>query len=161
MIGGTGSQNLYRRYYEAVAAVCDYAAEKRVGIVLKPHGGLNATGPQCRRTIELVGHRNFTLWYDPGNIYYYSNGELNPAEDARTVSGIVTGMCVKDFTMSAKDVRVNPGEGKVDFPAVLAQLKKGGFTRGPLVIETLARGDLPTLLAAARKARKFVEGLVA
>ena len=167
MIGGTGDQKLYRRYYEAVANVCDYAAEKRVGIVLKPHGGLNATGPQCRKTIELVGHKNFTLWYDPGNIYYYSNGELNPAEDARTVPGIVTGMCVKDFTMStkdgklAKDVMVNPGEGKVDFPAVLAQLRKGGFTHGPLVIETLARGDLPTLLAAARKARKFVDGLIA
>ena len=88
-------------------------------IVLKPHGGLNATGPQCRKAIELVGQRNFTLWYDPGNIYYYSDGKLDPAEDARTVSGIVTGMCVKDFTMStsggkrSKDVMVNPGEGKI------------------------------------------------
>jgi len=167
LVGGMGNRELYHRYYKAIAEVCDYAAEKRVGIVLKPHGGLNATGPQCRKAVELVGHRNFTLWYDPGNIYFYSDGKLEPVDDARTVDGLVTGMCVKDFTMSvkddkvSKDVLVNPGDGKVDFPAVLARLKKGGFTHGPLVIETLARGDLPALFAAAKKARKFVETLVA
>jgi sugar phosphate isomerase/epimerase len=166
MIGGTGDKDLYGRYYKAVAEVCDYAAEKQVGIVLKPHGGLNATGPQCRKAIELVAHKSFTLWYDPGNIYYYSEGELDPVEDAPSVAGIVTGMCVKDFMMSRKDgklvrdVMINPGEGRVDFPAVLDRLRKGGFTRGPLVIETLARGDLPALLAAARKARVFVEHLL-
>lgn len=167
LLGGTGDPKLYDRYYKAVAAVCDEAAEKRVGLVLKPHGGLNATGPQCRKAIEHVGHSNFTLWYDPGNIYYYSDGKLDPVDDARTVTGIVTGMCVKDFTMSVedgkvnKDVLVNPGEGRVRFPAVMAELKKGGFTRGPLVIETLAQGKLPALLEAARNARRFVEGLVA
>jgi len=167
LIGGTGNRNLYQRYYKAVAETCDYAAAKKVGIVLKPHGGLNATGPQCRKAIELVGHKNFTLWYDPGNVYYYSDGKLNPAEHAQSVRGIVTGMCVKDFKMTtkngkiAKDVLVDPGDGMVDFPAVLAQLKKGGFTHGPLIIETLAPGDLPSLLTAARKAREFVKALVA
>jgi sugar phosphate isomerase/epimerase len=167
LLGGTGDRKLYRRYYKAVAEICDYAAAKRVGIVLKPHGGLNATGPQCRKTLGLVQHGNFTLWYDPGNIYYYSNGQLDPVEDAQTVDGIVTGMCIKDFTMSTKDgkvtrdVLVDPGDGKVDFPAVLARLKKGGFTRGPMVIETLARGNLSTLLVAAKKARLFVRALVA
>jgi sugar phosphate isomerase/epimerase len=167
MLGGLGDAKLYQRYYKAVAEVCDYAAEKKVGIVLKPHGGLNATGPQCRKTVELVGHKNFTLWYDPGNIFFYSDGKLDPVQDAPAVAGLVSGMCVKDFTMSgegekiSKEVMLTPGTGKVDFPAVLAALKKGGFTGGPLVIECLARGDLPALLAEAKKARKFVEGLVA
>jgi sugar phosphate isomerase/epimerase len=166
MVGGTGDPKLYDRYYRAIAEVCDYAAEKRVGLVLKPHGGLNATGPQCRKTVRMVGHRNFTLWYDPGNIYYYSDGRLDPVDDLPTVDGLVTGMCVKDFTMSekdgevTKDVLVNPGDGMVDFTAVVNGLKKGGFTSGPLVIETLARGELPELLSAARKARQFVETLV-
>ena len=167
MLGGTGDANRYDDYYKAVAETCDYAAEKRVGLVLKPHGGLNATGSQCAKTIKRVGHKSFTLWYDPGNIFYYSDGKLDPIEDAPSVAGIVSGMCVKDFTMTVEDgkpskvVDVNPGDGKVDFPAVMAQLKKGGFTRGPLVIETLAPGSLPERLAAARKARLFVEALVA
>jgi sugar phosphate isomerase/epimerase len=166
MLGGTGDAKLYDRYCKAVAEAGDYAAEKKVGLVLKPHGGLNATGPQCCKTIELVEHRNFTLWYDPGNIYYYSEGTLDPVDDAATVAGIVTGMCVKDFTMSVKDgevtrdVLVNPGDGRVRFPAVMTELKKGGFTHGPLIIETLAEGDLPTLLESARRARRFVEALV-
>jgi sugar phosphate isomerase/epimerase len=134
--------------------------------VLKPHGGLNATGAQCRKAVELVGHKSFTLWYDPGNIYYYSDGTLDPVEDAPTVAGLVTGMCVKDFRMSSeagkpsKDVALTPGTGRVDFPAVLAALKKGGFRGGPLVVECLTPGDLPSILAEAKKAREFVEGLV-
>jgi len=166
MVGGTGNEKLVADYYQAVAEVCDYAAEKNVGIVLKPHGGLNATGPQCRKCIERVGHKNFTLWYDPGNIFYYSDGKLDPVDDAPTVAGAVTGTCIKDFSTSqtdgktVKEVMLAPGTGRVDFPAVVAALKKGGFTTGPLVIECLARAELPELAAGAKRARKFVEQLV-
>jgi len=158
MMGGVGNQKLYETYYKAVAECCDYAAAKGVGISVKPHGGLNATGPQCRKTVELVGHRNFRVWYDPGNIYYYSNGELDPAKDAATVDGLVVGMCIKDYK-HPKQVMITPGTGQVDFPAVLARLKQGGFTGGPLVVECLARGDLPTMLAEAKKARTLLEKL--
>jgi neutral ceramidase len=158
LMGGTGNKNLYEVYYKAIAECCDYAAEKNVGISIKPHGGLNATGPQCRKVVEMVGHRNFRIWYDAGNILYYSNGQLDPVADAATVDGLVTGMCVKDYR-HPKDVLVTPGTGKVDFPAVFARLKKGGFTRGPLIVECLARGDLKQTLAEAKKARQFLEQL--
>ena len=158
LMGGTGDEKLYKVYYEAIAECCDYAAEKGVGISIKPHGGLNATGPQCRKTIEMVGHRNFRIWYDPGNIFFYSNGELDPVDDAATVDGLVVGMCVKDYK-HPKDVSVTPGTGQVDFPAVLARLKKGGFTHGPLIVECLDQGDAEQTLVQARKARTFLEGL--
>ena len=158
LMGGTGNEKLYKTYYKAIAECCDYAAEKGIGISIKPHGGLNATGPQCRKTIEMVGHRNFRIWYDPGNILYYSNGELDPVADADTVDGLVVGMCIKDYR-HPKDVLVTPGNGKVNFPAVFARLKKGGFTRGPLVVECLERGDLKQTLTEARKARRFLEEL--
>jgi hypothetical protein len=106
----------------------------------------------------MVGHKNFRIWYDPGNIFYYSNGELDPVVDAATVDGLVVGMCIKDYK-HPKDVLVTPGTGKVDFPAVLARLKKGGFTRGPLIVECLERGDLKKTLAEAGKARRFLEEL--
>jgi len=160
LMGGIGNADLYDRYYKAIAETCAYAAEKGVGISVKPHGGLNATGPQCRKTVEAVGHPNFRIWYDPGNIYYYSNGERDPVEDAPTVAGLVVGMCVKDY-VHPKNVAVTPGDGQVDFPAVMKQLKAGGFTSGALVIECLSPGDRPHLLAEAKKARRFVEHLVA
>ncbi len=156
MLGGTGNPQQQTAYYKTVAACCDYAAQQGVGISVKPHGGTNATGPQCRKCIEAVGHKSFGLWYDPGNIFFYSDGKLDPADDAATVDGLVRGMSVKDYK-HPKRVDVTPGTGQVNFPAVMARLKKGGFTSGPLVIECLAPGDLKSLLAEAKKAREFVE----
>jgi len=171
LMAGLGNKDLYERYYKTIAECCDYAAEKHLAITIKPHGGLNATGPQCRKCVELVGHRNFSLWYDPGNIFYYSDGKLDPVDDAPAVDGLVReGMCIKDFKMATsdgkvqKDVWVTPGKGRVDFPAVLARLKRGGFSRGDLVIECVDRpepSNMRALAAEARKAREFVEQLVA
>jgi neutral ceramidase len=158
MMGGIGNEKLYGVYYKAIAECCDYAAEKGIGISVKPHGGLNATGPQCRKTIEMVGHKNFRIWYDAGNILYYSDGKLDPVVDAASVDGLVVGMCIKDYK-HPKKVDVTPGTGQVDFPAVLARLKQGGFTAGALVVECLDPGDLEHTLVEAKKARRFLEGL--
>ena len=169
LMGGTGNQKLFGAYYKAIAECCDYAAEKGMTVTVKPHGGLNATGPQLRKIVELVDNKNFGVWYDPGNVFHYSDGKLNPVQDAPTVADIVMGMCVKDFTMTEvdgkpkKDVWITPGTGRVDFPAVMAALKQGGFTCGDLVIECVDRKDptdLKAILAEAKKARKFVEALV-
>ncbi len=158
LMGGTGNEQLYARYYKAIAECCDYAEERGVGISIKPHGGLNATGPQCRKTIEMVNHRNFRIWYDPGNIFYYSDARLDPVDDAETVDGLVVGMCVKDYK-HPKNVAVTPGTGMVDFAAVMAGLYEGGFRKGPLIIECLAPGDLDKTLSEAKKARLFVSDL--
>jgi len=158
LMGGIGNEKLFKAYYKAIAECCDYAAEKGMGISVKPHGGLNATGPQCRKTIEMVNHKNFRIWYDPGNIYYYSDGKLDPVTDAASVDGLVVGMCIKDYK-HPKKVDLTPGTGMVDFPAVLARLKQGGFTGGPLVVECLEPGDMEQTLAEAKKARLFLEEL--
>lgn len=160
LMGGVGDADIQALYYKAIAECCDYAAEKKVGITVKPHGGLNATGPQCRDIVKSVDHKNFRVWYDPGNILYYSDAELDPVEDAASVDGLVVGMCVKDYR-HPKNVAVTPGTGEVDFPAVLARLKQGGFTRGALVVECLNPGELPETLEEAKKARRFLEELVA
>ncbi len=159
VMGGTGKPELYEAYYTAIAECCGYAAEQGVGISLKPHGGLNATGPECRKAIEKVNHENFRIWYDAGNILYYSGGSLDPSEDAAQVDGLVVGMAIKDY-QHPKNVAVTPGTGLVDFPAVLGRLQRGGFRGGPLVVETLAEGSLAQTLEEAKKARRFLEGLV-
>ncbi|UCF14470.1 MAG: neutral/alkaline non-lysosomal ceramidase N-terminal domain-containing protein [Phycisphaerales bacterium] len=158
LMGGIAKTDLYDAYYKAIAECCDYAAAKGIGISVKPHGGLNATGPQCRKTVEMVGHKNFRIWYDPGNIYFYSEGKLNPVADAAEVDGLVVGMCIKDYK-HPRNVAVTPGTGMVDFAAVLARLKQGGFAAGPLVVECLEPGDLKHTLAQAKKARQFLEEL--
>jgi sugar phosphate isomerase/epimerase len=160
LLGGTSQEQHYAAYYKAIAECCGYAAAKGVGLSIKPHGGLNATGPQCRKAIELVHDKSFGLWYDPGNIFYYSDGQLDPAVDAATVDGLVVGMSVKDFR-PPKEVMVTPGTGQVNFAEVFARLRKGGFKRGPLIVECLERGEVDKVTAEARKAREFLEKLTA
>lgn len=159
LLGGVGDVQLQAPYYRAIREVCDFAASKGVRLTIKPHGGQIATGPQCRQAIERVGHRNFRLWYDPGNIYYYSDGERDPVADAATVDGLVVGMSAKDF-LPPKEVLVTPGTGRVDFPRVMARLREGGFRHGPVLVETLAKGSLAQVIAEARKARFFLAELL-
>ena len=161
LLGGTTDDRLFGAYYKAVAEGCDYSAEKGVGLSIKPHGGQNATGPQCRKIIEQVGHKNFRLWYDPGNIFYYSDGALDPVADSKTVDGLVVGMSVKDFK-PPKEVLLTPGKGKVDFEQVMANLRKGGFTSGPLVVECLEVAQSPEKITAeAKKTKLWLEKLCA
>jgi len=154
MLGGT-SEELQAAYYKIIADCCDYAEAKGMGLSVKPHGGSNASGAQCRKIIDRIGHKNFRIWYDPGNVFYYSDGKLDPVVDAAAVDGVVIGMSVKDFH-PPKDVELTPGGGKVDFAKVLAKLKQGGFTHGPLVIECLAAGDIAHLRVEAVKARQLL-----
>lgn len=160
LLGGNGKAEVQEAYYTCVAECCAYAAEKKVELVLKPHGGLNATGPQLRDILRGVNHPNFRAWYDAGNILYYSDGARSPAEDAAPLAGRITGWCIKDW-QPPKDVALTPGDGKVDFPAVLAALRRGGLTGGSLVVECLKPGDPASLLAQALRARLFVEQLFA
>jgi sugar phosphate isomerase/epimerase len=159
LLGGTGKEQLVRAYYKVVAECCDYAASKRVGLSVKPHGGSNATGAQCRKIIEMVGHKNFGIWYDPGNIFFYSDGTIDPVDDVPSVNGLIAGMSIKDFKLP-KEVMVTPGTGKVNFREVLARARKGGFTHGALVVECLDHvDDAAKLIVEARKARRMVEAL--
>jgi len=159
ILGGTTKAELVDPYYETVATCCSAAAAAGVTLTVKPHGGTNSTGAQCRKLVERVNHPALRIWYDPGNIFYYSDGRLDPVEDAASVDSLVVAMSVKDF-LPPKVVDVTPGDGRVDFPRVLARLRQGGFTSGPLIIECLARGDRSFLVAEARRARKFVEKVV-
>jgi sugar phosphate isomerase/epimerase len=158
-LGGVTDAELADRYFEAIAECCDYAADKGVRLSLKTHGGLNSTGAGCRKFIEKVNHKNFGLWYDPGNVLYYSDGLTDPVDDAEYIDNIVFGMSVKDFKMP-KDVSVTPGTGMVDFPKLLKRLNRGGFRRGPLVVEGLYQGDLAFINAEAKKTREYLEKLI-
>lgn len=160
VIAHLGNEETTAEYCKSIAQCGDHAAAKSVRILLKPHGGMMGTGPLCRQALQRIGHANCSLMYDPGNIYFYSDGAVDPVEDAVTVDGLVTAMSVKDYR-HPKDVALTPGTGQVDFPALIARLSKGGFTRGPLAVEMVGPGDLAHTLQEVTRARQFVEDLVA
>ncbi len=159
LLSGIGNEQTYKACCRTVAECCDYAAEKHIALVLKPHGGMTGTGPQLRDAAKRVNRANFTVMYDPGNIYYYSQGRVNPVEDVKAVAGLVTGVSVKDF-LPPKNVALTPGAGNVDFPALFAELHRGGLKGGPLMIEMVKPGNLDETLEEVKKAKRFVEQLV-
>ncbi|NLS93430.1 MAG: sugar phosphate isomerase/epimerase [Planctomycetaceae bacterium] len=159
LLSGIGNEQTYEACCRTVAECCDYAAEKRIAIVLKPHGGTTGTGPQIRDAAGRVNRPNFTVMYDPGNIFYYSEGKVNPVEDVKAVAGLVTGVSVKDY-LPPNNVALTPGAGNVDFPALFAELRRGGLKGGPLMIEMVNPGDPDQTLDEVKKAKRFVEQLV-
>jgi sugar phosphate isomerase/epimerase len=159
MLSNVGNEATYEASCKTVAECAEYAAGKKIAMVLKPHGGTTGTGPQLRDTVKRIGHPNLSVMYDPGNIFFYSEGKVNPIEDCRAVLGLVRSLSIKDFR-APREVMFTPGTGQVDFPKLLAELHRGGFTHGPLLIESLTPGDLNQTLAEAKKAKQFVEQLV-
>ena len=78
-----------------------------------------------------------------------------------TVLVAMFGLKMEPFCfMPPKVVDITPGTGKVDFPKVMANLKKGGFKRGPLIVECLSPGDVSFVNAEARKTRLFLEEMM-
>ncbi len=146
---------LESNFYKVISECCDYGLEKKVMITVKPHG---STGAECRIHVDRVNHKNFQLWYDPGNVAFYTEGGVDPVQDAEALDGVVVGMAVKDFK-PPKSVSVTPGDGTVNFEKLIARLKKGGFSGGPLVVEQLEPGELPFVNSEARRVREFLESI--
>jgi len=70
--------------------------------------------------MTAVKHPNFKIWYDAGNIIYYTGKD--PVEELKPIAQHVTGFCAKDCAVPKGDVMIQFGTGKVDFAAVFATL---------------------------------------
>jgi sugar phosphate isomerase/epimerase len=147
------------RYLQSMARAAAYGAEKGVQVVLKPHGGTSGASDEIIAAMRKVGHPNFKLWYDAGNIIYYTGKD--PVEELKPIVQHVTGFCAKDCAAPKSEVMIQFGTGKVDFAAVFNVLRSAGFD-GPVMVECCAVGDTPEATAASARAnREFLEKVLA
>jgi sugar phosphate isomerase/epimerase len=162
MNGGTEDQALYENFFEIMRQTAPYAEEKGVQILLKPHGGLGLTGRDLAHAIELVSSNAFRICYDPGNIIYYTKGEVRPEDDVDDVADFVTFCIIKDCIINEDgnpDVWILPGQGLVDFSVVLGKLIKSGFS-GPLHVECLGGNELDDVDKRALKTKDWLEKIL-
>jgi sugar phosphate isomerase/epimerase len=157
--GGVSAASQYDNYYATMADAAKYAADKGVNMVLKPHGGSSGASDEVLKCLEKVNHPNFKVWFDAGNIIYYTGKD--PVEELKPIAKYVTGFCAKDCAAQRTDVMIQFGAGKVDFKAVFKVLKEAGFN-GPVMIECAAPAPTPEEVTANAVAnRKFLEKVFA
>ena len=146
-------------HLQSMARAAAYGALKGVQVVMKPHGGTSGASDEIIAAMKKVGHPNFKIWYDAGNIIYYTGKD--PVEELKPIVQYVTGFCAKDCAEPKGEVMIQFGTGKVDFAGVFKVLKSAGFD-GPVMVECCAVGDTPEATAAnARANREFLEKVLA
>jgi sugar phosphate isomerase/epimerase len=148
----------FSRYYKAMAEAADYAQERKLKLVLKPHGGGSGSAAEILRCLKEVNRPNFKIWYDAGNIIYYTGKD--PVEELKPIVEYVTGFCAKDCAEKTGNVMIEFGTGKVDFHGVYEELKKAGFN-GPTFVEGAGGKTLSEVTASARANRIFLEKVFA
>ena len=156
---GANNAKEYEDYYKLMQDASAYAQERGLKVVLKPHGGASGAAEEIQRCLDKVKHPNFKIWFDAGNIIYYTGKD--PVEQLKPIARQVTGFCAKDCAKPKGSVWLEFGTGKVDFRTVFTELKQAGFN-GPVMVECCALGDTPEIVTAnARKNREYLEKLFA
>ncbi|HEU0185891.1 MAG TPA: sugar phosphate isomerase/epimerase family protein [Blastocatellia bacterium] len=149
----------FAHYYKVMNDAAAYAQDKGVKLVMKPHGGISGSSEEILRVIKEVDHKNFSIWYDAGNIIHYTGKD--PVAEIEPIARHITGFCAKDCGELKGDVMLQFGEGKVDFAAVFKKLEAGGFD-GPVMVECCKIGATPEETTAnARANREFLEKVLA
>jgi sugar phosphate isomerase/epimerase len=152
---GTNKPQLYEAWYRLMNFAATYGADHGIQIVTKPHGGVVGTGADLLKCIEKVNHRNFGIWYDAGNMLFYTG--LDPLAELEPVISHVTAFTAKDCAGKDKEVMIQFGEGKVDFTGIFRRLKRANFN-GPIMVESCAIGaTAQETTANARANREFLE----
>jgi sugar phosphate isomerase/epimerase len=152
---GVDKPEHYDKFYKLMADGAAYADKRGIHIVLKPHGGGSGASEEILRCMEKVAHANFKVWYDAGNIIFYTGKD--PLAELEPVAKYVTGFCAKDCAAPRAEVMTQFGTGKVDFKAVFAKLKSVGFN-GPIMVEGVKVGATAEETTANAKAnREFLE----
>lgn len=156
---GVDKPSEYDNFYKLMSDAAAYAKERKLKLVMKPHGGASGASDEIVAAIKRVNHPNFKIWYDAGNIIHYTGKD--PVEELKPIIQHVTGFCAKDCATVKGEVMIQFGTGKVDFKAVFAAMKAGGFA-GPIMVECCTVGTTPAETTANAKAnREFLEKVLA
>jgi sugar phosphate isomerase/epimerase len=148
---GVDSPAQYDNYFKLMSDAAAYSKERKLKLVMKPHGGASGASDEIVAAIKRVNHPNFKIWYDAGNIIHYTGKD--PVEELKPIVQYVTGFCAKDCGAVKGDVMIQFGTGKVNFHAVFAALNAGGF-KGPVMVECCAVGQTAAETTANAQANR-------
>jgi sugar phosphate isomerase/epimerase len=176
---GIEEEERWVEWCKVLADAAAFGKERGVKVVVKHHHGLNNTSMDLLGWIKQVNHPNFGVFFDPGNVVYYTGKD--PVKQLEIIGPHVAGVVAKDcsaphfmeravgdppFGTAVKgagnpEVMIQFGTGKVDFAAFFKKLKSVGFS-GPTMVEgTEVGATLEQTVANARANREFLEKIFA
>ena len=150
------NEPLYKETVDAIRTVAQYCKDN--GQTFRCETG-QETPITLVRAINDIALDNVGVNFDVGNLILY--GKANPVDAVELLGPYIMGIHAKDglYPTDPKQLgrEVAIGEGKVNFPALIAQLKKAGY-QGPVTIEREISGAKQTADILAAKA--FLEKLI-
>jgi sugar phosphate isomerase/epimerase len=175
---GIEEEERWVEWCKVLSDAAAFGSERGVKVVVKHHHGLNNTSMDLLAWIKQVNHPNFGVFFDPGNVVYYTGKD--PVKQLEIIGPHVSGVVAKDCSAphfleravgdppfgskvagaGNPEVMIQLGAGKVDFPAFFQKLKSFGF-KGPVMLEgTEVGATLDQTIANARANREFLEKLL-
>lgn len=157
---GKGELELFVANLQAMAADAKAAG---VTVLVKQHGGNSATGRDCARIVEQVGHESVRICYDAGNVLDYENQD--PIADVATCVPHIRAFCIKDHRNTPKDEDCGPGFGEIDHYKLFGPVMRTGLTM-PLAFENIFEPLVPRpatpegVDALARRSREYIESVL-
>ena len=152
---GVDKPEHYENFYRLMADAAAQTDKRGIQLAMKPHGGGSGASEEILRCLDKVAHANFKIWYDAGNIIFYTGKD--PVAELEPIAQHVTGFCAKDCAAEKGDVMIQFGTGKVNFAGVFATLKAAGFD-GPIMVECCKVGaTAEETMTNARANRTFLE----
>jgi sugar phosphate isomerase/epimerase len=175
LCGGLNDESQWVPFCKVLTDAAAFGQDLGIQIVTKHHHGLNNTPVELLGWMQQVNHPNFRLFFDPGNVIYYTGKD--PIKQLDIVGPYITGWVAKDCASpqylerragdpgfgtgapdpSGNEVMIQFGTGKVDFPAVYRKLKGYGFNGIIYVEGTIAGETVEATIVNARANREFVE----
>jgi L-ribulose-5-phosphate 3-epimerase len=147
---------LYPRLLDALREIVGYCAERDLGFWFETG---QETPVVMLRVFEDLGYENVGVNLDPANLLMY--GKANPVDALDVFGSYVRGVHAKDgeYPTNGRELGVEKplGEGRVNFPVLVAKLKELGYA-GALTIEREISG--PQQIADIHHAIKLLSALV-
>jgi L-ribulose-5-phosphate 3-epimerase len=162
-IGGHASRAESREaFLERIGTLAGTAERLGLTIALEIHGEIMASGEATRPLIDEIGSDAVRVKYDTGNCEYY--GGVSAVDDIHHVMDLLVNIDAKD-KLGGQGVWnfPAPGAGHVDWPRLVAILRRAGYD-GFYTVEIEFEGTwppLPEVNRAMRSAREYLTELLA
>ncbi|WP_027470100.1 sugar phosphate isomerase/epimerase family protein [Deefgea rivuli] len=152
---GCEHADLLPDYIALMQAIEPVARAANITICIKPHGGISTQPLHLIALKQILTSDVFMLSFDPGNLLYYSAGQIQPEDYIDALAPYCANFIIKDYqlTPSGPSVAVTPGEGEVDFLSLIRSLHTHQFN-GPLYLELVAGAALPEIDRNVRRSQQ-------